>query len=124
MDLSEIRFDDEGLVPAIVQDAKNGEVLMLAFMNAESLKITLGTGKMTFWSRSRKKLWVKGDTSGHTQNVVEFRMDCDGDALVFLVKQEGGACHTGFRSCFYRRFGSGGWIEDGERVFKPEEVYR
>ncbi len=124
MDLSEIRFDDAGLVPAIVQDVENGEVLMVAFMNAESLQMTLETGKMTFWSRSRQKFWVKGESSGHTQRVEAFRMDCDGDALLFQVHQEGGACHTGFRSCFYRRYEDGCWIEDGERAFEPEEVYR
>ena len=115
MDLSEVRFDQNGLVPAIAQDVDGGQVLMLAYMNKESLRRTLETGQMTYWSRSRQAFWVKGATSGHTQQMEEFRIDCDGDALLFKVRQRGGACHTGFRSCFYRRCGDGVWVEDGER---------
>ncbi len=122
--LDTVKFDDKGLVVAVAQDADNGEVLMLAFMNEESLRITLETGVMTYWSRSRGKLWKKGESSGHIQQVVEARIDCDGDALVFKVRQEGGACHTGYRSCFYRRATDSGWIEDGLKVFDPEAVYR
>jgi phosphoribosyl-AMP cyclohydrolase len=121
MDLDGVRFDDRGLVPAIAQDAETGEVLMQAYMNAESLKRTIASGTMTYWSRSRQELWVKGATSGHVQKVREFRMDCDGDALLFKVDQTGGACHTGYRSCFYRRYASGGWEVDGERVFDPDQ---
>ncbi len=115
MDLSEVRFDQNGLVPAIAQDVDGGQVLMLAYMNKESLRRTLETGQMTYWSRSRQAFWVKGATSGHTQQMEEFRIDCDGDALLFKVRQRGGACHTGFRSCFYRRCEDGAWVEDGER---------
>jgi phosphoribosyl-AMP cyclohydrolase len=104
-EISEVRFDANGLVPAIVQDHHNLEVLMMAWMNAESLQMTIDEGRTVFWSRSRKELWRKGDTSGDRQFVQEARYDCDGDTLLFLVEQEGkGACHTGERSCFYRTF--------------------
>jgi len=96
------KFDADGLVAAIAQDAETGEVLMLAWMNAEALRLTLETGRATYWSRSRSALWVKGETSGHTQAVVEVRVDCDQDALLLKVRQTGGACHTGRESCFYR----------------------
>ena len=105
--LAGVKYDSNGLVAAIAQDAENGEVLMLAWMNEESLKRTLAEGRMVYWSRSRQELWRKGDTSGDRQFVREAYYDCDGDALLFLVEQEGkGACHTGERSCFYRAFGS------------------
>jgi len=100
--LNRIRFDEKGLVPAIVQDVENGEVLMVAYMNRESLEITLKEGRTCFYSRSRQKLWRKGETSGHIQYVREIRVDCDGDALLIKVEQVGAACHTGNRSCFYR----------------------
>lgn len=96
------KFNEDGLVAAIVQDAKSHEVLMMAWMNAEALEATLATGRATYWSRSRQELWVKGETSGHTQSVFEIRVDCDQDALLLKVEQTGGACHTGRRSCFYR----------------------
>jgi len=96
------KFDAAGLVAAIVQDAATGEVLMLAWMNAEALRRTLETGRATYWSRSRAALWVKGETSGHTQEVTEIRVDCDQDAVLLKVRQTGGACHTGRQSCFYR----------------------
>jgi phosphoribosyl-AMP cyclohydrolase len=114
----------QGLIPAIVQDWKTGEVLMIAYMNDESWAKTQETGKACFWSRSRKKLWLKGETSGHVQIVKEAYLDCDQDAILLKVEQVGGAaCHTGYRSCFYRRI-----IQDqvetvGERVFDPKEVY-
>ena len=101
MDMSKIKFDEKGLVPAIAQDAKTGRVLMLAYMNAESLQMTLDSGCATYFSRSRQQLWRKGETSGHTQRVLEMRYDCDGDALLLTVEQEGPACHTGEISCFY-----------------------
>ena len=101
MDMSKIKFDEKGLVPAIAQDAKTGRVLMLAYMNAESLQMTLDSGYATYFSRSRQQLWRKGETSGHTQRVLEMRYDCDGDALLLTVEQEGPACHTGEISCFY-----------------------
>jgi phosphoribosyl-AMP cyclohydrolase/phosphoribosyl-ATP pyrophosphohydrolase/phosphoribosyl-AMP cyclohydrolase len=104
--LGSVRFNDQGLVTAIAQDVDTRQVLMLAWMNAESLQMTLREGRMVYWSRSRQELWRKGDTSGDRQFVREAYLDCDGDALLFLVEQEGaGACHTGERSCFFRAFG-------------------
>ena len=96
------KFDASGIVAAIAQDAETGEVLMLAWMNAEALARTLETGRATYWSRSRGEIWMKGETSGHTQEVVEVRVDCDQDAVLLKVRQTGGACHTGRESCFYR----------------------
>jgi phosphoribosyl-AMP cyclohydrolase len=114
----------QGLVPAIVQDWKTGEVLMVAYMNAESWAKTQETGKACFWSRSRRKLWLKGETSGHVQVVKEIYLDCDSDALLLKVEQVGGAaCHTGYRSCFYRQIVNGRTVAKGERVFDPKEVY-
>lgn len=123
MDLSVVKFDERGLIPAVVQDARTGEVLMLAYMNRESLLRTLSTGRMTYWSRSRGKLWVKGERSGNFQLVREVRVDCDGDALLFKVEQVGAACHTGYRSCFYRKLEGEEWKEEGEKLFDPEAVY-
>jgi phosphoribosyl-AMP cyclohydrolase len=106
--LAGIRFDEHGLVAAIAQDVESGDVLMLAWMNAESLRMTLAEGRMVYWSRSRRELWRKGDTSGDRQFVREAYYDCDADALLFKVEQEGaGACHTGARTCFFRAFGPG-----------------
>lgn len=121
----EIEFDDQGLVPAIVQDVENGEVLMLAYMNRESLRRTLETGRTWFWSRSRQEYWCKGETSGHRQYVREIRYDCDSDALLVKVLQVGPACHTGERSCFYRELQGakvdlGPGEREGEAGF-PEE---
>jgi len=125
--MEEVLIDFEkagGLVPAIVQDWKTGDVLMVAYMNAESWAKTRETGKACFWSRSRRKLWLKGETSGHVQIVREAYLDCDGDALLLKVEQLGGAaCHTGYRSCFYRKIGEQGVEIVGERVFDPKEVY-
>jgi phosphoribosyl-AMP cyclohydrolase len=107
-ELAQIRFDDDGLVAAIIQQEGTGEVLMFAWMNDESLRRTLDTGRTWFWSRSRQELWCKGETSGDRQYVREVRYDCDGDAVLLVVEQEGrGACHTGNRSCFFRRFDAG-----------------
>ncbi len=104
--LAQVRFDDAGLVPAIVQEHGSGEVLMMAWMNAETLRMSLEEGRTVFWSRSRQEVWRKGDTSGDRQFVRQAFYDCDGDTLLFVVEQEGkGACHTGERSCFYRAFG-------------------
>lgn len=97
-----LKFNSDGLIPAIVIDATNGEVLMMAWMNAESLKRTLETGRCTYWSRSRQQFWVKGETSGHTQSVKRLRIDCDLDTLLIDVEQVGAACHNNYRSCFYR----------------------
>jgi phosphoribosyl-AMP cyclohydrolase len=121
--LDAVAFNDDGLVPAIVQDAATDQVLMMAYMNADTLRQTLDTGRMTYWSRSRESVWVKGATSGHTQQVEEVRLDCDGDTLLFRVMQEGGACHTGYRSCFFRRVEDGTLVEDGDAVFDPDDVY-
>ena len=101
MNLNEIRFDEHGLVPAIAQDIRTGEVLMLAYMNEESLRLTLETGYATYFSRSRKQLWKKGETSGHVQQVMDMRYDCDGDTILMKVIQTGNACHTGHYSCFF-----------------------
>jgi phosphoribosyl-AMP cyclohydrolase len=101
--IKNLKFDKQGLIPAIIQDYKTNEVLMLAYMNKESLKKTLKTGRTHFWSRSRKKLWLKGETSGNFQIVHQIFFDCDNDTLLFKIHQKGVACHTGNRSCFYRR---------------------
>jgi phosphoribosyl-AMP cyclohydrolase len=115
----------EGLVPAVVQDYKTGEVLMVAYMNRESWLKTLETKKAHYWSRSRNCLWLKGETSGHFQIVREVRIDCDEDTVLLKVDQIGGAaCHTGHRSCFYRRMTGGDFVVVGEKVFNPEEVYK
>jgi len=113
-----------GLVPVIVQDAESGEVLMLAYMNEEAWQKTLETGKAHYFSRSRQKIWLKGESSGHLQEVREVLLDCDADTVLLKVKQQGGAaCHTGHRSCFYRRL-KGGKIEIvSPKIFDPEEVY-
>ncbi|QZP36506.1 phosphoribosyl-AMP cyclohydrolase [Halobaculum magnesiiphilum] len=115
-----VDFGDDGLVPAVAQDADSGEVLMLAYVNEEALDRTRETGRAHYYSRSREELWEKGATSGHTQAVREVRVDCDADALLYLVKQTGGACHTGHRSCFHRTV-DGEHV--GERVFDPDAVY-
>jgi phosphoribosyl-AMP cyclohydrolase len=101
--LVSVVFDANGLVPAIAQDVRTGEVLMLAWMNADSLRLTLESGDVTYWSRSRGKLWRKGETSGHGQRLVEAHVDCDGDTLLFKVEQTGPACHTGAPTCFFRK---------------------
>lgn len=100
--MPDIKFNDQGLVPAIAQEATTGEVLMMAWMNEEALRATLETGRATYWSRSRDELWVKGDTSGQTQEVVEVLVDCDGDTVLVKVNQTGAACHTGNRTCFFQ----------------------
>jgi phosphoribosyl-AMP cyclohydrolase len=114
-----------GLVPAIAQDYQTGEVLMLAFMNEAAWNATLTTGRATYYSRSRKCLWVKGETSGNVQRVREIRIDCDDDAVILKVEQVGGAaCHTGHRSCFYKKVENGAVHIEGQPVFDPKEVYR
>ncbi|MDA8578312.1 phosphoribosyl-AMP cyclohydrolase [Rhodobacteraceae bacterium] len=99
--VEELAFNEDGLIPAIAQDANSNEVLMMAWMNAEAVKLTLQTGRVTYWSRSRRAMWVKGETSGHIQKLVELRVDCDRDCLLLLIDQTGPACHTNRRSCFY-----------------------
>jgi len=113
-----------GLIPAIVQDYETGEVLMLAYINKEAWETTLSTGKATYFSRSRQKLWIKGETSGNMQIVREIRIDCDDDTVIFKVEQIGGAaCHKGYRSCFYKKVENGTVEITEERVFDPKEVY-
>ena len=118
-----LRFNADGLIPAVVQDA-GGEVLMVAWMNAESLARTIETGEAVYWSRSRRQLWHKGETSGNVQRIREIRTDCDKDVLLLVVEQVGGAaCHTGYRSCFSWVLRDEDWAEDGVKVFDPEEKY-
>lgn len=122
--LDAVRWDDNGLVPAIAQDAATGDVLMVAWMNREALMLTASESRAVYWSRSRRKLWRKGEESGHVQLVRELRLDCDGDVIVLRVEQQGGiACHTGRRSCFYQVLREGRW-ETVEPVLKaPAEIY-
>lgn len=122
--LEKVKFDDKGLIAAIVQDAQTNEVLMVAWMNREALELTLKEHRAWYYSRSRQKMWLKGESSGHIQKVHEVRLDCDGDAVVLRVDQIGGACHTGFRSCFYRIATETGWQESGEKMFDPDQVYK
>jgi len=122
--LDNLKYDEHGLTTAIVQDAENGEVLMVAHMNREAVRRTLTEGLGCFWSRSRRKLWVKGETSGHVQKVREMRVDCDKDVLLLKVEQTGAACHTGYRSCFYRTVSPEGELAVvEERLVDPDEVY-
>ncbi|MBN8874590.1 MAG: phosphoribosyl-AMP cyclohydrolase [Rhodospirillales bacterium] len=118
-----IRFDAAGLVPAIAQQHDTGEVLMMAWMNAEAVRETLATGRVCYYSRSRKGLWRKGETSGQAQHLHELRIDCDGDTLLVLVHQEGVACHTGRRSCFYRAVRDGAVVEIAAPEVSPEALY-
>ncbi len=114
-----------GLVTAVVQDAESGDVLMVAFMNADAWQRTLETGVATFWSRSREKLWIKGESSGHKLMVKEILTDCDQDAVVLKVEALGpGVCHEGYRSCFYKTLNDGAWVVSAPRSFDPSEVYR
>jgi phosphoribosyl-AMP cyclohydrolase len=119
-----IKYDENGLVPVIIQDWQNNEVLMVAYMNRESLKTTLETRKTHFWSRSRQQYWMKGESSGHTQEVKEIFIDCDADCILMKVEQKVAACHTGFRGCFYRTWESGELKVVGEKVFNEEDVYK
>lgn len=133
--LTAVQFDEHGLVPVVAQDARSGEVLMLAYANQEALELTARSGRAHYWSRSREELWAKGETSGNTQSLVEIRVDCDGDAILYLVRQQGPACHTGQDTCFYR-VEAGGDLEEeasaahilsrvqaviGERAARPKE---
>jgi len=110
-DPTTLRFDDAGLIPCIAQDAESHEVLMVAWMNAEAVTRTLDSGRVTYWSRSRKAFWVKGESSGHVQELVDFRLDCDRDCLLVTVRQTGPACHTNRRSCFYTAVRDGAEVE-------------
>ena len=115
-DPATLKYDDRGLIPAIAQDHDSGEILMMAWMNAESVGRTLSSGKVTYWSRSRQSFWVKGESSGHVQALVEMRVDCDRDCLLVLVDQTGPACHTNRRSCFYTALREGAEVE----IMAPE----
>jgi len=127
--MAEVVFDDKGLIPAIAQDAENGQILMVAWMNRESLAETAATGRAVYWSRSRNRLWRKGEASGHMQHVQELRLDCDGDVILLKVRQDGGiACHTGRASCFYRRLegtdAQAGWSTVDPVLKDPELIYK
>ena len=115
-----LAWNADGLVPAVAQDAASGEVLMLAWMNRDALRLTAQTGEAVYWSRSRKRLWRKGEQSGHVQKLVELRLDCDADALLLKVEQVGGiACHTGRRRCFFNRLEEGRWVETDPVIEEP-----
>lgn len=119
-----LKYDEAGLIPAVIVDAESKGVLMVAYMNETSLRETISTGKTHFWSRSRQTYWLKGETSGHTQDVRAVYVDCDADTLVIEVTQHGAACHLGYFSCFFRRLNAdGGWDVVAEKVFDPEAVY-
>ena len=123
--LNDVVWDEQGLVPAIAQDAKTGEVLMFAWMNREALEKTLASGQAVYWSRSRRKIWYKGEESGHTQKVLEIRADCDRDVILLKIEQVGGiACHTGRRSCFFHRLDNGSWVETEPALKDPKEIYK
>lgn len=122
--IDQLKFDDHGLVPAITRDAASGEVLMMAFMNAEAVQRTLETGRMHYYSRSRQKLWMKGESSGHVQEVEEIRFDCDADCLLVAVRQTGAACHTGHHSCFHRVWDEAGQARvEGEKTVDAAALY-
>ena len=122
--LDAIRWTDDGLVPAIAQDAGTGDILMMAWMNRESLQLTASEGHAVYWSRSRGKLWRKGETSGHQQVVKDIRLDCDEDVILLKVEQKGGiACHTGRRSCFYRTLKDGQWTSVEPVIKDPDAIY-
>lgn len=123
--IDSLKFNSDGLIPAIVQEQSTGRVLMMAWMNRASLESTLATGKTHFWSRSRKKFWMKGESSGHTQQVKDVSFDCDGDTLLIQVEQNGAACHEGYKSCFFRSAGSaGGSVNITEAQLQtPDQIY-
>jgi len=123
--LDEVKWDKDGLAPAIAQDAATGEILMVAWMNRESLEQTLKRGEAVYWSRSRRKLWHKGEESGHAQKVSEIRIDCDNDVLLLKIEQVGGiACHTGRRSCFFQKLEDGRWVAVDPVIKDPKEIYK
>lgn len=124
--MMQVKWNEQGLIPVVVQDAKNNEVLMVAYMNKEAFERTLETKVACFYSRSRNKLWIKGESSGHTQKVVEILTDCDQDTLIVKVEQKGGACHLGYRSCFVQRLNNAGDIAEvtQKKMFDPDQVYK
>ncbi len=123
--LDKVKWNADGLVPAIAQEAATERVLMLAWMNREALKATVETGQAVYWSRSRKRLWPKGEESGHVQRVLEVRLDCDEDVVLLKVEQVGGiACHTGRHSCFFQKYEHGDWVVTDPVIKDPKEIYR
>src|SRR6185503_2538245 len=121
-----LKFTSDGLIPAIIQEQSTGRVLMMAWMNRTSLEKTIETGKTFFWSRSRQKFWMKGESSGHTQTVKDIAFDCDGDTLLIKVEQVGAACHEGYKSCFFRSVGGDGIgeVTTEPRLIAPEQIYK
>ena len=123
--LDQLKWNSDGLLPAIAQDQQTGEVLMLAWMNREALRLSHEQGRAVYWSRSRQRMWIKGEVSGHEQQLREIRVDCDADVVLLQVEQIGGiACHTGRRRCFFRLLKDGEWEIDEEIIKNPEEIYR
>ena len=123
--VDKIKWDANGLVPVIAQNYRTGSVLMLAWMNKEALELTLEKEQAVYWSRSRSKLWHKGEASGHIQEVKEIRLDCDNDVILLKVRQVGDiACHTGCKRCFYKKYENGAWVRDEKPLKKPAEIYR
>jgi phosphoribosyl-AMP cyclohydrolase len=123
--LNDVKWDDNGLVPVIVQEAASGDVVMFAWMNRDALERTAQEGEAVFWSRSRRKLWHKGEESGHVQRVLEMRLDCDNDVVLLRVDQVGGiACHTGRHSCFFQKLADGQWQTDAPVLKDPKEIYK
>lgn len=121
-----LKYNNDGLIPAIVQDAKTDRVLMMAWMNEASIQMTIDSGQMHYWSRSRQKYWLKGETSGNTQKVVSWFVDCDADTLLFKVEQQGGACHTGYESCFFQEIDNAGSpkVITEQPLFDPKKAYQ
>jgi phosphoribosyl-AMP cyclohydrolase len=123
--LDEVSWSEEGLITAVAQDAVSGRILMVAWMNREALKQTVDTGQAVYWSRSRKRLWRKGEESGHVQKVLEVRLDCDADTVLLKVEQAGGiACHTGRESCFFRKLDDGRWVTTDPVLKDPSRIYK
>ena len=123
--LNEVKWDEKGLVPAIAQDEKSGRILMFAWMNRDALQQTIDSGSAVYWSRSRNKLWPKGEESGHVQKVSEVRLDCDNDVVLLSIKQIGGiACHTGRESCFYKKYENEAWQETDQVLKNPDDIYK
>ena len=123
--LDDIKWDADGLVPAIAQDAQSGKVLMMAWMNRESLQLTVDESRAIYWSRSRQKLWRKGEESGHVQKLKDLRLDCDADVILLSVEQVGGiSCHTGRERCFYRQYQNGKWVETETVIKDPNDIYK
>lgn len=123
--IEQLKWDENGLIPAIAQDHQSAEVLMVAWMNRESLALTLEKNQAVYWSRSRNRLWAKGEESGHVQKIIELRIDCDADVILLQVEQLGGiACHTGRKRCFYRVYRNGEWVTDEAVIKDPKDIYK